>query len=124
MRRLALLSLTVALAACAAGSAGPTPKATVAALESALTAADRLAAAYVRLPRCAPATRPLCSDAGTSTRVQAAGLVAYRSVTAAEAAVSADPTASASQTNAALADARGALAAFQAAIPATATAKE
>lgn len=87
----AVLALAVAgalmLSACTADSTA----ANVAALESALTAAERGALAYTSLPRC-PQPTPVCSDPAKVAAIKAADMTAYNAVSAAEASVRAGNT--------------------------------
>lgn len=117
MKRIVILAVAGALSACAAGGSGPTPKASVLTLESGLTAAERLALNYVSLPRCGANAPSICSDPAVVAAIKQRDLAAYTAVTAAQASVDADPTASNSQTQAALASATAGLAAFQAIVP-------
>lgn len=107
-----ILLALLCLSACESGGAGPTPKATVAAMEVSLTAADNLAMNYVGLPRCYSGGPALCSSTAKVATIKKTAQRAYDAVTAAQSAVDAGTA-----TNATLTDARAALAAFQAAVP-------
>lgn len=83
MNRL-IIAVCVALAGCATSTTA-TPKSQVAAMESALTAAEGIADAYAKLPRCgAAAAVAVCSVQATVTQVAALDTAAYDAVTAAE----------------------------------------
>lgn len=120
--RAAMFALLI-LTSCATGSSGPTPKASVLALESGLTGAERLARQYTRLAPCTGINGPLCKDAGTVAIILDADNRAYVAVTTAQASVDADPTASSSNTKASVASATAALNAFQSAVAQLPTAK-
>lgn len=117
MKRFLLIPL-LAVAACSSGSTSvPSPKNTVAWLQSGLTAADKAALIYTGLPRCPQPTGTACSVQATVTQIKSGGQTAYDSVTAAQAAVDADPTGAKQATAAAVAAAATDLGAFQALLP-------
>jgi pyrimidine deaminase RibD-like protein len=79
MRHVALLGLLL-LTACP----GSTVKAQVAALESGLTAAEKIADAYVKLPRCGSAgATSICSDPIKVSQIGQADNTAFAAVDAA-----------------------------------------
>jgi hypothetical protein len=105
----------LALVAC---QKAPTPKATVLTLETALTAADKLALDYMGLPMCGTGASALCADPAIKGQIKAAASQAYAAVTAAQAAVDADPSASLGTTQGAITGASAAISALEAIIPA------
>jgi hypothetical protein len=100
-------------------SGAPTPKATVAALESGLTAADQAALGYVGLPPCEtrkPGALTLCSDKAAAQQIGVESHRAYVAVTTARQIVS-DASQSGDAVTKAIQAAETALAAFQQTIP-------
>jgi len=80
MRRLLLVSALGLLAACSTNNT----KATVAALESGLTAADDVALGYLTLPVCNGTNGPVCGNATIRAQIKLAAADAYSTVKAAE----------------------------------------
>lgn len=115
-RALLAFAVILPIVGCASGDGAPTPAASVAIAETALTAAERLASVYADLPRCTPFTGSICRDPKVTVQLKALDERAYRAVKAARAATREDPHASRSQTSALLADAKTAVAALSAAV--------
>lgn len=103
------LTLAACLAVTLAGCAGQSTQQTVAQTEVALTAAEKAATLYVRLPLCTTTAAKLCSDAKVSGQIKAADQVAFDAVMAARG----------SGDSAKLAAANAAVAALAALIPVT-----
>ena len=114
---LLVTSALILLSGCATLTALMNPVAPneVAALETALTIADRIAVQYTDLPACGSAgATALCEVPATKAAIKAKGLAAYNAVKALEAS-------SASGAPLALSVAQAAMAAYQAVIPAAST---
>lgn len=91
-RYILLIVVALSLSACqtpSGGTAAPPNPSTIAMMEQSLTAAEKAAAIYVRLPLCSTTTRRPCSDAAVSAKIKAADRVAFDAVKAAQA--SSDP---------------------------------
>lgn len=67
------------------GPASGTTATAVAQAEVALTAAEKAATLYVRLPQCVATNRPICSEASINNQIKAADNVAFNAVMAARA---------------------------------------
>ena len=98
MRALLAATALLALAACSTSS----QQSTIAALESALTAADDAALGYLTLPVC-PTGAPACGDPAIRVRIKASAKAAFDAVTAAEAAAKGGATVDLTAATAALA---------------------
>jgi hypothetical protein len=78
MRKIVLVSCLL-LGACASGGND------IVAAEVALTAAEKAATLYTKLPRCAGANSSICSEQGAVDKIKALDNTAYGAVKAAEA---------------------------------------
>jgi hypothetical protein len=89
----------------------------VLALETALTAADRLAISYIRQPKCTSAStnRVVCSDSTLVPQIKAAAQKAHDAVVNAQGVVDSSPNST--EAEAAVSSATAALMALQAIIP-------
>lgn len=81
LRLAPVVALAGVLGACAAAQTHADNS--VAAAETALTAAEQAATLYTSLPRCAPHGSPLCSQASVVASIKAADNTAYSAVVAA-----------------------------------------
>lgn len=86
LKALALVGL---IAGCqnASGTATTTTSAgdKISQIEVALTAAEKAATLYIKLPQCTAKTKPVCSEADVIVKIKAADNIAYDAVTAAKA---------------------------------------
>jgi len=80
IRRIALVGAILALAACSNTQTATS----IAALESALTAADDAALGYLQLPVCTGSNGPVCGNATVRGQIKEAAAVAYAAIKAAE----------------------------------------
>ena len=112
MRRVALIALASALAACAARPAPQSPAQAVYAVEGDYAAALAVAVQYRALPQCSASTTAMCSTPEMLAQVEKGDAAAWAAIEAAQNSVR-TPGASSNDETAALAAAQQAAAAFQ-----------